>query len=47
MKDIGIIVCIGVLIYSMAPVAPKPLPLATPKKVKQEAAAPVAATFQR
>ena len=47
MKDIGIIACIGVLLYSMAPVATEPLPLPTPKKVKQETAAPVAATFQR
>ena len=47
MKDIGIIVCIGVLLYSIAPVAPAPLPLPTPKKVKQETAAPIAATFQR
>ena len=47
MKDIGIIVCIGVLLYSMAHVAPEPLPLPKPKKVKQETAAPVAATFQR
>ena len=47
MKDIGILACIGVLLYSMAPVAPAPLPLPKPKKVEQETAAPVAATFQR
>ena len=47
MKDIGILACIGVLLYSMAHVAPEPLPPAKQKKVEQEAAAPVAATFQR
>jgi hypothetical protein len=44
MKDIGILACVGVLLYTFTP---KPLPLATPKKVEQETAAPVAATFQR
>ena len=47
MKDIGLIACIGVLLYSLVHVAPEPLPLPTPKKVEQETAAPVAATFQR
>jgi len=46
MKDIGILACIGVLLYSMAHVAPEPLPLPTPKKVEQEPVAPVAATFR-
>jgi hypothetical protein len=44
MKDIGLIACIGVLLYSFTP---KPLPLPAKKKVEQETAAPVAATFQR
>jgi len=47
MKDIGLIACLGVLLYSVVHVAPEPLPLPPQKKVEQETAAPVAATFQR
>ena len=44
MKDIGILASIGVLLYTFTI---QPLPPPKPKKVEQETAAPVAATFQR